>query len=320
MDFAGVTFCKQALENQKLNIAELIAINDTIDDAKLRHFYKENGYLFVRNLIPRSLVMSARQEILQKYAIIGEVDDRHPINLGIESKRSYRKHVNIRALRQSIISGYYYQSVSQYIRVQHIVNRIMKHESEMLRYLWPRLASVGSGTALHQDAPFLKGAPSNALVSVWTPLGDITPKEGALVILNGSHKSKLLQREYGNKDVDKENNFGWYNTDLYECQQKIGGQCLTTNFQAGDVLIFNLMTLHGAFDNNSENKIRLSSDSRYQSTKYPIHSRWQGNIPVGRSESRIFLPQSTTLDTLSNQNLNSEFHDIDDFGKIKNIE
>ncbi len=315
MDLSGATFCKANIEF--VNIAELIVTDMYVGDKELINFYDENGYVYIKNVIPRDLVMKAREEILQKYAIIGEVDDREPIGLGISSGKSYRNNVNVRALRQSIVTGYYYQSVSRHSYVQNTVNRILKHESKMLDYLWPRLAGIGSGTALHQDAPFLKGAlPSSSLVSVWTPLGDISPIEGALIVLGGSHKSTLLKQEYGNKDVDKENGFGWYDINLTTVQQKIGGQWLTTNFEAGGFIVFDLMTLHGAFDNNSKNKVRLSSDSRYQSTEYPIHERWKGERAVGRSEDRVFLPHSTTINTLLNSDLNTEFHNIDEFGKV----
>ena len=320
MDFSGVTFCKKAVDRRKVDIGELLPIGDTDDDVKLQKFYRERGYLFIRNAIPRQLVLNARKEILQKYAIIGEVDDRQDVTLGIQLNNSYREQVNVRALRQSIVSGYYYQSVSRFSAIQNIVSRTLSHESKMLDYLWPRLASSGSGTALHQDAPFITGAKVGASVSVWTPLGDISPQEGSLVILNGSHKSEALRNEYGNKDVDKENKFGWYGTSLYESQQKIGGEWLTAEFKAGDIIIFDLMTLHGAFDNNSKCRVRLSSDSRYQSTEHAIHPRWQGESAVGRSKARVFLPQATRIDTLINSNLNTEFHDIDKFGKIKKSE
>ncbi|NQZ06413.1 MAG: phytanoyl-CoA dioxygenase family protein [Algicola sp.] len=315
MDLSGITFCKKKLNVNSVDISELFAMDACASAIEIREFYEKHGYLFFRDLIPRELVLNARDEILQKYAIIGEVDDRQPIRMGMALNRSYREEVNIRALRQSIVSGYYYQSVSRFSNIQNIVSKVLDYDAQMLNYLWPRMIPTGTGTGLHQDAPFFQ-IPSDLLVSVWTPLGDVSPTEGALVILEGSHKSETLKHEYGNKDADKEKGFGWYNTDLEETQRRIGGQWLTADFNADDVLIFSQMTLHGAFDNNSAGKIRLSSDSRFQSTELPIDPRWAADNATGRSAKRVFLPQSTCLETISNPNLSTEFHDIDDFGKI----
>jgi len=180
------------------------------------------------------------------------------------------------------------------------------------------MIAPGMGSGLHQDAPFLKGPPPSAVISVWTPLGDIKPDEGALVLLEGSNKSSILRREYGDRDVDAEPNFGWYDTDLEKTQARIGGVWLTEEFQAGDVLCFDLFTLHGAFDNNSpECAVRLSSDSRFQSTEFPVLPRWEGSDPTGRSKGRIFLPMVTTADELDNTGLVTEFHDINDLGVIQ---
>jgi hypothetical protein len=56
-------------------------------------------------------------------------------------------------------------------------------------------------------------------------------------------------------------------------QQQFGGRWLTTEFQAGDLLIFTMFTLHCSLDNTSP-RIRLSTDSRYQPAADPVDERW----------------------------------------------
>jgi ectoine hydroxylase-related dioxygenase (phytanoyl-CoA dioxygenase family) len=53
---------------------------------------------------------------------------------------------------------------------------------------------------------------------------------------------------------------------------KYGGRWLSSEFEAGDVLIFGMFTIHASLDNHSSS-IRLSSDSRYQLASEPVDER-----------------------------------------------
>ena len=56
---------------------------------------------------------------------------------------------------------------------------------------------------------------------------------------------------------------------------------MTADFQAGDVVIFGLTTVHASLDNQTEHGARLSTDSRYQRADAPIDERWIGDDPPG---------------------------------------
>jgi len=55
---------------------------------------------------------------------------------------------------------------------------------------------------------------------------------------------------------------------------------LTADFRAGDVLTFPMHMVHASLDNPSD-RIRLSSDSRYQPDSLPADERWVGEKPIG---------------------------------------
>jgi len=55
---------------------------------------------------------------------------------------------------------------------------------------------------------------------------------------------------------------------------------VTTDFAAGDLLTFTTYTLHMSLDNNTD-RVRLSSDSRYQRASEPADPRWVGVAPSG---------------------------------------
>ncbi|MGG1552185.1 hypothetical protein [Paenibacillus ferrarius] len=78
---------------------------------------------------------------------------------------------------------------------------------------------------------------------VWSPLGDIPFEIGGLAI--------------------------W---------EKFGGKWATTEFEAGDVLIFGMFLLHCSLENTT-NQYRLSVDARYQSANEAVDERWSGKKP-----------------------------------------
>ena len=51
-------------------------------------------------------------------------------------------------------------------------------------------------------------------------------------------------------------------------------------FRMGDLLVFSMFTVHASLDNQT-NRIRLSSDTRYQRAADPVDERWIGENPVG---------------------------------------
>jgi hypothetical protein len=110
--------------------------------------------------------------------------------------------------------------------------------------------------------------------------------DGPIAFLENSHRLEEVIQTYGKVDIDQESvkhpyENGWLGRNPVEIQRKYGGRLLTTNFRAGDVVIFPMWTLHGSLDNvNEEGRIRLSSDTRYQLASEPADHRWIGENPI----------------------------------------
>ena len=73
---------------------------------------------------------------------------------------------------------------------------------------------------------------------------------------------------------------GWLSDNPVKLRNALGGRWLTANYEAGDVLIFSVFTVHTSLDNAS-NRVRLSTDTRYQRADEPIDERWIGDEPIG---------------------------------------
>src|SRR6185503_19261720 len=85
---------------------------------------------------------------------------------------------------------------------------------------------------------------------------------------------------YGRMDVDRDNVGGWFSDDPLDPLKLFGGRWLTSEFKAGDALLFSPFTMHASLDNMSS-RMRISSDTRYQSLLEPVDGRWVGERPAG---------------------------------------
>ena len=57
---------------------------------------------------------------------------------------------------------------------------------------------------------------------------------------------------------------------------------LVSPFEAGDLVVFDMFTMHGSLDNHSpEGRVRLSCDVRWQPVSDPVDPRYKGEDPPG---------------------------------------
>jgi len=152
-------------------------------------------------------------------------------------------------------------------------------------FVWMRVMGPGRSSAPHYDIVFMGRGTVNLYTS-WTPLGDVTFSDGALMLLENSHRLEEVKATYGRMDVDKEVNWkrtgGVYGKDPAAIRRNLGLRWLTTDYRAGDLLVFSMYTMHCSLDNTSD-RIRLSSDTRYQLASEPVDERWIGENPIAHS-------------------------------------
>ncbi len=303
-------------------IGQLEPATDLLGDPDgLRQAMDERGYLFFPGLVPAEAVLAARREILTKYAIIGEVDDRGFDGTGtvmdaLAADPEGLDHVNLRAFSDSVRSGAAYTAVVEAEPLMAMYRGLLGGEVRCFDFRWPRFVRPGEGCGFHCDGPYMNRG-TDLVYSSWIPLGDVTPEDGALMILAGSHRNEALHRGYLAKDADLDG-LVWLDDDPAEVQRRYGDRWLTADFEPGDVLCFTMHTLHGAFDNRSpRGRCRLSSDSRYQRADEPADARWNELDRLGQTEghggSRVFYPG---LGRWRNADFQDEWKYVDDRGRI----
>jgi hypothetical protein len=260
--------------------------------SKLASRMEEDGYLFFPNFLDREVVLNVRRLVTDRLRALGALD---PDSLSLEAKAlpgfvpTFGPEAltsNNPALDQMLHAG----------KVIDFFGNFLGGPPRYFEYSWFRTIFPGRGTRPHSDIVYM-GRGSRNIFTTWIPIGDIPLQTGGLMILEGSHR-KLELTSYLQRDVDEyctnypdaediasgKKSWQWdgaVSNDPVALRQQLGARWLTTEFKAGDVVIFSAQTVHGSLDNSSE-KIRLSVDCRYQLASEPFDERWVGPNPIAR--------------------------------------
>lgn len=282
------------------------------DPVGLREALTEHGHLFFRELLDPQLIAAARHEVLLKYAVLGEIDDRRPLDAAIAGDRAGVATANLRAFSESIRNGAAYLAVTDAPELLAVHSALLDGPVRSFDMRWPRFVRPGEGCGFHCDGPYMNRGTSR-IVSSWIPLGRVRREEGALMLLEDSHRNERLHAGYLRSDADRDG-LEWLDDDPVAVQEQYGSRWLTTDFEPGDVLCFGMHTLHGALDNRSpQGRCRLSSDSRYQRVDEPADPRWNGAGFEGHGGSRVFYPG---LGHWNNADFQDEWKDVDEYGRL----
>ncbi|MDA0838317.1 MAG: phytanoyl-CoA dioxygenase family protein [Planctomycetota bacterium] len=253
----------------------MIESNDIYGDAgAMQVRMEERGYLLFRDVLNKDTVMRARLQMMEALNDEGLLDENYPIIDGVAkdpSKGGFRGGSNRLTQAPAFV---------ELVREGEVIKffeRFLGGEVRPYDYRWLRIAQPGKFTAMHYDVVYM-GRGTKNLFTAWIPLGGVPIEHGALAVLEGSHKFERVKETYGQMDVDRDNFQGMFSTDPVEVVDRHGGQWKTTFYNAGDLLVFGMYTMHGSLTNLS-NHFRLSSDTRYQLASEPIDERWIGENP-----------------------------------------
>ncbi len=262
------------------------------DPSALQEQMDREGYLYLPGALNRAEVLAARHELAERLAAEGYVDTNYPVDEMVA-----KESINIAFKPELTRNNPPLDKVLYNGPMLTVFRALLGSAVRHYDYTWLRTVAPGRGTPPHMDIVFM-GRGTKRLFTAWTPLGDIPLEQGGLLVLERSHKHERLNKGYGSKDVDSycSNKVGagytrmggggnitaggWLSRSPAKLRARLGGRWLTANYQAGDVLLFSMFTVHTSLDNRS-NRIRLSSDSRYQLASEAIDERWIGENPVG---------------------------------------
>ena len=264
---------------------------DLDDHASLLAQLDHQGYLLLRDVLDRSQVMSARREVFDRLAAVGEI--RSPAELGIATGESQRREVagDLDAFWREVSSGEALRTVTHGTCLQDLMARVLGEPARPHDLIYLRPMSVGQVTRLHYDFPFFARY-STRIQTAWVPLGEIPQNEGPLLIVEGSNRfldwtETIRNHDYQNDHTNEVVQRAAYEqpnaTDPITLARQRGVRLLSTDFCPGDVVVFSGFTLHGSLDNCSTiDRVRLSCDVRFQpATDSIADERYFGSHPSG---------------------------------------
>lgn len=230
------------------------------DPAELRRRMADEGYLFFKQLQNPDKMRKLRREMMSTIQRVGWlVADTDPTDAiadvtkqctegDIDYSAGYGEVYKLEAFHRSA----HWPEVTE--MVEKIMGRpIMPHPQKIARIWFPKYTEHTTPT--HQDFVHFQG--NFETLTCWAPVGDCPIELGGLAVIPGSHKvNRVLEHHFslgaGGLVVDA------------EAEPEIDPVWHSTNYEAGDTLIFPALTIHKALPNYTEDKLRLSLDNRYQ--------------------------------------------------------
>lgn len=265
------------------------------DGDALRNRLADDGYLYFPGALDRDQVTSARRVCMERLMAQGALEaGSDPMDaIAAHGTKKYYFMESLAEENDPLMRVLYEGAMMR------LMAQLFDTDVRHFDYTWMRAVGPGNGTSPHCDAVYMNRG-TEQLITAWTPLGDIPLVQGGLVVLENSHREKTGKLEqYLHQDVDtfcengpnaqkiRDGKMAWehydgsfrewsgaFSDDANEIRASLGGRWLTSpEYRMGDVLLFTIATLHASLDNNSD-RIRLSSDTRYQPAHLPADERW----------------------------------------------
>ena len=177
--------------------------------------------------------------------------------------------------------------------LRSFVRNVMGWDQEVLlkRTMLRHNVPGGLSTAVHYDKLFLRDG-SAYFLTAWVPFGDISVTGGGLMYLSNSSKlGQAIEDDFSRRaaDMTKEERINAFNVNMekygqlsqnaaefheqHESEQQ--RYWMVTDYEAGDVVFHDPMMIHSStFNEDPENKIRLSTDLRFYRDGSDLDKRW----------------------------------------------
>lgn len=240
------------------NIVPFIEADAHVESGVLQKQMRKNGYLFFRGLVPASDVLRVRRTVLEFCAQAGWLDPNRDVMDGIAAPNQKPLREGMPAympVYRQILHAPDFRDFPTNAALMQIAKKllgeeILVHPRRIGRITFPNF--VEAATPPHQDHFYIRG--SVETYSCWTPLGNCPLELGSLAVLPTSQTQGFLEHSVTSSGVGgsgvpvNESETVWHSSD----------------FGIGDALFFHSYTIHKALPNLTADRLRISTDNRYQ--------------------------------------------------------
>lgn len=269
---------------------EFTESNDLLNNVPaLRARLKQDGYLFLRNVLDKEALLQIRYDILSKASEYGMIKEgtelmsgiyaggEVPVTRNFETSRLYREILELPSFnsfgRNPVLSLLYSALLE---------GETLEHRRRIGRITIPQ--SFANTTPPHQDFFYIKGTQDT--YTNWIPTSECPIELGGLAVLEGSNHEGFRQHV----KMSGTGGFG-VSEDVLD---NAGLRWMTSSFQLGDVLLFHSLTVHKALHNVTPDRMRVSLEYRIQrngdvidpsSTVYHMKGAFRENETLSVTES-----------------------------------
>lgn len=238
------------------------------DFEKMNATFREEGYLFFRNVLDTDAVLEVKQDfvqVLQKQGVV-KANVSEPIWKGAGLDQIDDSALYALDSYQELL-----ERESSLLLFEKIFGEpVFMYRNTDIRFALPK--DEKHLTPSHQDHFFIRQ--TNRFRTAWIPLMNIEREVGGLALAARSHQSGLLEH------VEHETAYSYVFRGRKQRGvplERIVQEWLTTDYRPGDLLIFHSLMIHRALPNTSD-RIRLSLDARYQPISEP--RTWQAGKTI----------------------------------------
>lgn len=232
------------------------------------YFYQEQGYLVIPNLIEPDTVADLRETVLD----VLEANSVSRAQLDQASSTADKLRQNPQYLKDSLLD-----ELINGEPIMALASRLIGGRA--VRYLPFTAVKAGGGGGqfhFHQDNNYTQHDPALGSINIWVALVDMSPENGCLQMVPGSHKAGVI---------------AWENAGDGDTHRKVAVDpktFLPLRMRAGDAVAFTRLTVHGSGPNYTD-RARVAYGLQYHrdDVKYfdPQEQVWKLLIETPRFQT-----------------------------------
>lgn len=261
------------LDSTRLGQLKAVPEQERENREALWHRMQENGYLYLKGFFKPEKILRFREYYFSSLASTGLLKPgSQPVD-GLAGNGPVDQMRLRDIIFNEIIKSAEYENLCASPELVEFLEwflggEVFLNKRKILRHI---KAGSDQATGAHYDLVYLRQG-SDQVFTVWMPLGDCAVQDGGLMYLEGSHKFFQQAEANSSEKIQAE----WLTKDLPALANKLDTRWLVTDYLASDIVIHNAYMVHASLNNtNQADRIRLSTDIRYQLASVPIDTRWQ---------------------------------------------
>lgn len=301
---------EQFVNDGKLGLSQVAVLRPSGPDlplTDLRKRFEEDGYLFMKGLLPRDDVLTAREEYFKfleptgvlkpgTKAIDGIFDDdkdrlMYPgIGAGAAGGNGHPGDHAAAFVDRALKAHYedwYAEDLCKHPALKAFISELTgwgNNTTAFVRTLLRNNIPGNKAIGVHYDQIFLRhGEPTS--ITAWVPIGDVKLDGGGLIYLERGHllgieQEKKFTEQAQASGLTTEEAKSAFNQNMMstgllsegpkEFAERFDRRWLVAEYEAGDVVLHNPFAIHASTLNYSkDNIIRLATDLRFVDSSRP---------------------------------------------------